>query len=99
MKMHLKLAALMPSKSVLLRLGAQLDDPLSAGWTRTEYPYLSLTRSNQPIENEGVRLAIPDDSWPLFIALLARIDAEDEESVNVVTPSGHVPLWIWPDAE
>ena len=97
-KLHQKLVGLAPSGSALLRLGAQLRDPISAGWARTAYPYLSLTRAETPTEGEGVRLALADDSWPLLLTLLAREGADGEEAVNVATPSGHAPLWVWPDA-
>ncbi|CAN0599549.1 unnamed protein product [Ectocarpus sp. 12 AP-2014] len=98
-KLYQKLYTTQRSEPLLLRFGAQLDDPISAGWSRTAYDYLALMRGDVPARFEdGVQLAIPEDSWGLLLSLLARSDAQEEDSVNVITPSGHVPLWIWSDA-
>ena len=99
-KLYQKLYSAKTADAVLLRFGAQINDPINAGWHRTEYDCLALSRTDvPPASDEGVRLAIPKDSWVLFLSLLARSDAQAEDSVNVITPTGHVPLWVWWDAE
>jgi hypothetical protein len=98
-RLHQKLTSLTLTEPLLLRFGAQLDDPVTAGWARTDYTYLSLARGDVPVKAEGVQLAIPEESWPLLLSLLEDVEVQAEGSVNVVTPSAHVPLWVWWDAE
>ena len=98
-RLHQKIATLTQSEPLLLRFGTLLDDPVTAGWARTEYPYLALVKGDVPVKADGVQLAIPEESLSLLLSLLARIEVQAEGSVNVVTPSAHVPLWVWWDAE
>lgn len=99
-KLRLKLTSLEPGAPMLLRFGADLGgDVVNAGWPRTDYTYLTLVRGKEPLTADEFGFAIPDDSWPVLMSLLERVDAQDEDSVNVVTANGHVPLWVWWDAE
>lgn len=98
-KLREKLTVLAPLDAITLRLGAELDDVLNAGWTRAEYGFLTLMRGDTPVPSDGLSIAIPEESWPVFLALLTQILDQNEGSVNVVTQNGHFPLWVWWDAE
>ncbi|NNE87317.1 MAG: hypothetical protein HKN27_04515 [Silicimonas sp.] len=98
-KLCQKLTDLNPSDSIVLRFGATLGDVVKAGWTRTDYGFVTLVRDDTPAQSDQLSIAIPDDSWPVFLALLEQVEVHDEGSVNVVTPNGHMPLWVWWDAE
>ena len=98
-KLCQKLKSMPSGETHLLRFGADLDDVVNAGWSRTTHTYLTLSRGNDPMGGEGVALAIPKDSWSLLMELLEQVQVQAEGSVNVVGADGHVPLWIWWDAE
>lgn len=101
-KLRLKLTSLVPDEPMLLRFGADLGaDVVNAGWPRTDYTYLTLVRSDGegPLKADELGFAIPNESWPVLMSLLERVGVEEEDSVNVVTANGHVPLWVWWDAE
>lgn len=96
-KLRQKLVGLGPSDSIVLRFGARFDDVINAGWTRTEYGFLTLARGETPADRDGISIAVPDESWLPLLSLLAQGEVRDEGSVNVVAPGGHVPLWVWWD--
>ena len=43
------------------------------------------------------RLTLTDDAWMGLIDMLANVEKGAESSVEVLTPSGHQPLWLWWD--
>ena len=98
-KLRQRLAGLDPSEPIVLRFGAKLDDVVNAGWTRTDYGFLTLVRGETPAQSDNLSIAIPDDSWSLFLSLLEQVQVQDEGSVNVVTLGRHMPRWVWWDAE
>ena len=99
-KLRLKLTSLLPAEPMLLRFGADLGgDVVNAGWARTDYTYLTLARGEEPQSGEGIGLSVPNDSWPVLLSLLERVGPQEEDSVNVVSANGHMPLWVWWDAE
>ena len=98
-KLCQKLVGLGPSEPIVLRFGAQLEDVVATGWVRSEYGFLTLVRGESIAEGEGLNIAVPNESWSPLLSMLAQTEVKDEGSVNVITPNGHVPLWVWWDAE
>ena len=96
-KLHQKLMALPPASPIVLRLGATLEDVVGARWVRTNYGFVILSRGDAPAQSDGLSIVIQEDSWPIFLSLLEQVDVQNEGSVDVITPEGHKPLWVWWD--
>lgn len=98
-KLHQRLTTLAPAEPIVLRFGAKLEDVVDAKWTRTDYGFLALVRGGTPAPTDEQSIAIPDDSWPVFLSLLDQVEVHNEGSVDVITQDAHMPLWVWWDAE
>jgi hypothetical protein len=94
-----RLSTLGQGDAIVLRFGATLEDVIGARWTRSEYGFVTLSRSETPARSENLSIAVPEEGWPVLLHFLSQVDVHDEGSVDVIAQDAHVPLWVWWDAE